>query len=517
MKSVVIAQRRGAVSRLLSMLVIASMLFGCNNTGSDSGAPAALPVAGKLLLNGVTIVSTVDGRLTPNMSILMERGRIERIAPVGSLTDASAETIDAAGKFVVPGYVDMHVHVLGHADLPANLKLMLANGITGFRQMQGSDKLLEQQRSGTLPISLDAPALLALPGPLLTPFNARNTLDATVTVEEQHSAGADFIKIGLVTPDAFFAALATGKRLGIPVVGHVPAQVDVVAASQAGMHSIEHLGPDSGVLVACSSEEAALRRQIATLPAPLKGPPFKIPFADAIVTYLIKDRIINPAAGESEEQLALLRRTIDSFSEGKCRQVAAQFVANRTWQVPTLIRIRSSQLAFEAEFEHDPNLGYVSAESVASWKKVTRKYSEHLSADAKQTLRDGYALDLKLVELLDAAGVRMLTGSDVTGAGWLVPGFSLHQEFDQLEQAGLAPLRVLQMTTINAAEFLGRADDLGSVEPGRAADLVVLDANPLESVQNLHRIHAVVRAGFYRDRRYLETLKSSVAAAPGDN
>jgi imidazolonepropionase-like amidohydrolase len=104
----------------------------------------------------------------------------------------------------------------------------------------------------------------------------------------------------------------------------------------------------------------------------------------------------------------------------------------------------------------------------------------------------------------------MMAGSDAVGAGWLVPGFSLHREFDELEKAGLSPLRVLQMATRNGAEFLGRTSSMGSVEPGKDADLVLLDANPIESVQNLHRIHAVVRSGFYRDRADLEALKARV-------
>jgi imidazolonepropionase-like amidohydrolase len=101
----------------------------------------------------------------------------------------------------------------------------------------------------------------------------------------------------------------------------------------------------------------------------------------------------------------------------------------------------------------------------------------------------------------------MLAGSDV-GGGWLIPGFSLHQEFDLLAEAGVSPLKVLQMTTLNGAVFLNKETTMGTVDAGKEANLVVLDANPLDSVQNLHRIHAVIRNGHYYSQAELEALKN---------
>jgi imidazolonepropionase-like amidohydrolase len=504
------ARAPGRLRAVVLCVGIVLALSACRDTTSG-GQPVALPVAGRLVLNGVTVVDTADGSLAPGMSILADGGRIVRVAPTGTLApDASAEAVDATGKFVVPGYLDMHAHPLGEADPTGDLALMLANGVTGFRQMQGSSDLLEQRRDGTLPLTLDAPALLAMPGQILTPLNARNAEAAAATVREQAAEGADFIKVGLARPEAFFAALAEAGRSGIPVAGHVPADVDVVAASADGMRSIEHLGPANGLLVACSSDEAELRKDAPRIPGLLGGLPFRIPFADALVGFLIRDRIINPAAGAGDRELARIRRAVATYSDRKCRQAAASFAANGTWHVPTLIRLRSSQLAFEPELRDDSNLRYVDRSTVERWAEVTRRFEEELSPEDEQTLRDAYALALELVRLMDAQGVKMMAGSDAVGAGWLVPGFSLHREFDELEKAGLSPLRVLQMATRNGAEFLGRTSSMGSVEPGKDADLVLLDANPIESVQNLHRIHAVVRSGFYRDRADLEALKARV-------
>ncbi len=501
-------------SRLHSVLLVVCVLAqigGCRDAMDEHPRPISFPASGRLVLNGVTIVDTLDGSLTPEMSIVAEAGKIIRIAATGSLApDPSAQSIDATGQFVVPGYLDMHVHALGEGDPTDALALMLANGITGFRQMRGTAELLARRRAGTLAQTLDEPALLALPGEVLTPFNTGDPTQAAEVVRAQQEQGADFIKVALATSDVFSALLAEARRIGIPLAGHVPFDVDVVSASDQGIKSIEHLGPANGILVACSTDEASLRQSAPRLPSLLMEPPFAIPFADALTRYLLDDVIINPAAQTNAVELARIRRMLDTYSEEKCREIAARFVANGTWQVPTLIRIRSSQLAFEPEFRNDPDLRYVGASTRDSWERVTQKFEAKLSSKDRQILRDAYALDLELVHVLDAEGVKMLAGSDAVGAGWLVPGFSLHHEFDELAKAELSPLRVLQMATIRGAEFLGQTSSLGRVEAGKNADLVLLDANPIESVQNLHRIRAVVRAGFHRDRTYLDALMKQV-------
>jgi imidazolonepropionase-like amidohydrolase len=97
----------------------------------------------------------------------------------------------------------------------------------------------------------------------------------------------------------------------------------------------------------------------------------------------------------------------------------------------------------------------------------------------------------------------------------MAPGLTLRQEFGELAKAGLSPLKILQMTTTDPADYLGRRDSMGTVEPGRDADLVVLDANPLDSVENLHQINAVVRAGKHYSAADLAALKAKVAASAG--
>ncbi len=129
----------------------------------------------------------------------------------------------------------------------------------------------------------------------------------------------------------------------------------------------------------------------------------------------------------------------------------------------------------------------------------------------RATDREAYGRQIALTKLFDDAGVRMMVGTD---GGGQVPGQSIHQEFDELAKTGLSPLRVLQMTTLNPAEFLGRTGTMGSIEVGKNADIVLLDGNPVESVQNLHNVYGVVRAGFYYSRADLDALKARAKEPP---
>jgi Amidohydrolase family len=486
-------------------------LYGCNSTDHTTAKP---PEPEKLLLRGVTVVNTRDGSVSPHMDLSLEGGRISSIAPAGAgAPDASVRVVDAVGKFVVPGFIDMHAHPLSVKDPSGSLELMLANGITGFRQMSGSAEFLKERRDGTLPLPTDSPALLALPGSLLTPLNASSPEMAIETIRQEQVEGADFIKVVLVTPSVFFPALAEANRLGIPMLGHLPPNVDVLAASNAGMKSVEHLGPGLGILASCSTKEAQLRQQAAARPQ-LKSLPFRIPFADLIATRFTRKLILNPVAHSALADVEILQLALSTFSEEKCRVLAKQLVANRTWQVPTLIREKTAELSDSPQFRNDPNLRYVSEETVQDWIDASTAF-EHLGPRARAIFHDAYVLQLKLTKVFDDEGVLMMAGSDSSGAGWEIPGIALHQEFDELEKAGLSPLRVLQMTTLNAAEFLGKTASFGTVEAGKSADLVLLDANPIDNVQNLHKIYALVRGGLYYSPADLEALKHKVELARG--
>ena len=480
-------------------------------------APAArkrfvMPPSGRLRLERGTIVDPREGRLIPDATVVVDRGRIVAVEPAGATaSDRSGERIDASGKFVVPGFNDMHTHVLELAGPAGALALMLCEGVTGFRQMSGSPRMLEERRSQTLPVGKLAPAALELPGSLLTPFNASSEGGVAAEIATQRAQGADFVKAGLMSGSVFRAALVAARKTGIPLLGHLQDGVDAAEASDLGFRSIEHLGPGSTIWIGCSTAEAELRHELVGLPR-LRVPPFRIPFLEQLVMWRLQTLLINPAAFMSAEYVARMQRAFDTYDDAKCRALAARFAANGTWHVPTLVRLRTQELAGAPEYEKSPYLRHMSEKSIRQWRRVTKRFTA-LPPEARRTFASAYPRQLALARTLADAGVRMLTGCD--GGTLSQPGLTLQEEFAELAAAGLSPLQVLRMTTLHPAEYLGRTATMGTVEPGRDADLVLLDANPLESVANLGRIAGVVRAGFHYARPELDALRERVAQGRG--
>jgi hypothetical protein len=463
------------------------------------------------VLRDVTVVGTRDGSRTPHQDVRLEGGRITAVGATGAAPDA--EVVDGAGRFVVPGFIDMHSHVLTAAAPAAALELMLAHGITGFRQMSGTTDLLRRRRAGGLDLPALAPALLALPGELLLPVNAATAQAAAAEVARQAAEGADFIKVAMVTADVLGAVQRRAAEVGIPIAGHLPAGIDPRVASRDGMRCVEHLGPGVALLSACSTEEEQVRAAALAAPGP-RIPSVRLPFLDRLVQRALSRLTVNPLQRAKPATVANLRRAVDTFDEDKARELGRRFAADGTWQCPTLIRVRTQQMCDSADFRDDPDLRYMSARTAASWEKAGRAFARFSAAD-HVTFAALYRRQLQLVRLFAEEGVPVLAGTDCVGAAWVIAGPSLHREFDELASAGLDPLTVLQTATLNPARFLGREDELGTVEPGRAADLVLLDADPTLDVENLHRVSGVVRAGTPYSAADLAAMKAAVAAGPG--
>jgi imidazolonepropionase-like amidohydrolase len=216
--------------------------------------------------------------------------------------------------------------------------------------------------------------------------------------------------------------------------------------------------------------------------------------------------VINPVLLQKPAAAELIADADRTFNDEKARALARVFAADQTWHCATLIRLRTQQFGDDPIYRDDPNNRFASTATLKGWRKAARKYASRPEA-MRGAYRNLYDRQLQMVRIFDEEGVPLMAGSDAGGSGWEIPGFALHQEFDQLAAAGLSPLRILQMTTVNAAEFLGRTDTMGTVETGKAADIVLLQANPVDDVANLHDIAGVVRAGRYHSA---ETLASTV-------
>ena len=465
----------------------------------------------RLIVADVTVVDPRDGSLSPQQAVWIESGQIRRVTSAEMLkSEPTATVVNASGKYVVPGFLDMHTHCMQDSDPGHGLSLMLTYGITGTRQMAGTPALLTQRREGKLNFGPDTPELLAMPGDILTSANA-STPDASVAeVRRQKEQGADFIKTIFVTPKVFAASLAAASRLGLPYGGHISPGVDMVKSSKAGLRFVEHLGPIDSLLLNTSRFKPLLMLLLRLRPpAAMKlsmegmGDETRIAIANPMLLRLKLDA----------NAMSRTQRLMDSFSEGKCKKLAEAFARNGTWMCPTLIRNKTMQFADSPEFTDSPDLQYVSKENRALWSDATQQYRERLTPAFRETIQRQNDLSLRITRMFDEAGVKMTAGTDAGGGGgWLVPGVSLHQEFDLLGSAGLSPLKVLQIATCNGAEFLNRLETLGSVSEGKRADMVVLDANPLERVQNLHTLAGVVREGRYYSLERMLDLRKRVAS-----
>jgi len=452
-----------------------------------------------ILLKNVTIVDTKSGNLLKNKDILLVDGKIRTIAPTGQVAvQQDVQVIEASGKYVVPGLINMHMHVIDYPYPSENLSIMLTNGITGFRQMSGSSELLKLRKEHEFQIQDKQPAMLGMPGSVLTPVNTHSIKAAQRNVNQQKAEGADFIKIGLLSPNIFFATLSEAKRIGIPVLGHVTADANMMAASDSGFRSMEHLGLNYGGLTACSTEESGLIAIAPKEPAILHYLPA---FMEKMSMKLLQSTLMNPAVGTSDAEYQRISRIVKTFSEAKARKNAMKLIANGTWQCPTLAHLRQYQLAYLPEIKNEPGYTYDNAKREQKHIKVTEKFEKELTPQRKEILTNAYNLQLKLVKIYDEMGVKLLAGTDDQN------GKALQLEFEEFAKAGLSPLHILQTATTNAAEFLGRTADMGTVEQGKIADLVLLDANPLEDIRHLRSIQAVIRNGYYYSKEELADLK----------
>jgi imidazolonepropionase-like amidohydrolase len=471
------------------------------------GTPSS---TGEFVLRGVSVVDVAGGRRTGGQDIRISGGTITSVGAVGN--DAAGVTVvDGRGAFVVPGYVDSHAHALNDPGQVAGAyALMLANGITGFRQMSGSPKLLKDRQAGLLPAPPGAPALLAAPGALLTPLNSRTPADAVAEVRAQQEQGADFIKAAMTSHDSFLAALAEARRIGLPLSGHLPGDVDPRAAARGGMRCIEHLGPGVTVFAAACSCEAEIR----SLPVQtIKLPKLKLPGMEWVLNRVLREIVVNPAVITKPQDAHSLELADESYDEQRTAELAELFAEHQTWHCPTLIRLHTQQFPDQPEHSADPRLRFIAPGETARWRKSAAKFAA-LPDQTRQALRAHWPAELRLTKALSDAGVPLLAGTDANGAGWVIPGFALHDEFDLLADAGLAPLRILQAATSAPARFFGLGAVAGQVAPGYRADLVLLGSDPLADHKALHDITAVVRAGELWSRADLDGILDRVEAAP---
>jgi len=429
-----------------------------------------------------THVKLIDGSGSPvqeGMTVVVRDARIVEVAK-DAKAPAGAQIIDARGKYLIPGLWDMHVHEIFGNWIPEDEKitplLFVANGITGVRDMGGDLENLKGWRSRIAAGEMIGPRMV-IAGPMLDgpipqfPSSApvKDAADGRNWVDKLKDQGADFIKIqSLIPRDGYFAAAEEAKKRGIVFCGHIPDKIRATEASNAGQKSVEHL---TGVFEGCSSVEDEL---MAAPRGPGRG------------------------------------KFLSTYDPEKAKALLALFARNHTWQCPTLVWEKGEWLIERTNSGADPLAKYAPAAWRArTWPMFTEGITKGWSTDPVTDREAFVRAEMRMVKDMKKMGIGILAGTDTAAGVRVYPGFSLHQELQLLVEAGLTPMESLQAATKNAGQYLG-LDDSGTIEKGKRADLVLLDANPLESISNTQKIRSVVLNGRYFSRDDLDGLLHTI-------
>jgi imidazolonepropionase-like amidohydrolase len=452
---------------------------------------AQQPQAAVLVFTHVTVIDMTGARPRPDMTVVIEGGRITAIGRTGRVRlPRGAQVIDAAGKFLIPGLWDMHVHF---TEAERAFPLFIANGVTGVRNMGGDLDNLLRWRAEVASGKLLGPRIVTC-GPIVdgphpaaqgSVISVANAAEGRQVVDTLKRRGADCVKVyDLLPREAYFAIIDEAKKQGLPVVGHVPLSVTSVEASDAGQRSIEHLGT---ILEGASSAEAEIKRQETSSP---------------------------PVTDPSEFPRRLAARgalMLDTYDAQKASEIFAHFVRNQTWQVPTLETKWAQTYIDDLSGKDDFRLKYVPQTELQWWSPQKNFFARYRTPEFIVYRKRLFQKELELVGAMHRAGVPFMTGTDLGGA-YVFAGSSLHHELELFVQAGFTPLEALQAATRNPAIFLGLSSSEGTVERGKLANLVLLDADPLKDIRNTQRINAVVLVGKYLPKETLQRMLAGVAA-----
>lgn len=446
------------------------------------GAPGMAAQEAEMALAHVNVVDVETGDVRADQTVLIRGNRIVWTGPAArARVPAGARVVDAAGRYAIPGLWDMHVHTSREGRALHFWPQFLAYGVTGVREMGSYLDSLQYWRdrarrpgSGAPRIVYSSPMLDGDPPAWRHGYGVADSAAAVAAVDSMAALGFDFIKVYSRLPrDAYFSIARRARERGMVFAGHIPQSVTPLEASDAGQRSFEHL--DERLYMACIPGGQA--RLDAWLGARASGAP-----ADSVNAAM--RRMMEAALAGAEAET--------------CRPVLERLRANGTWITPTLAVSRGMHPS--PELMADARLRYVPAGLARRWAAERDSGEE---ADFERRIDERMA---RLVGLMQAAGVGILAGTDASDEAYVFAGSGLHDELALLVDAGLTPLQALRTATLNPARYLGAADSMGTVAAGRVADLVLLDANPLDDIRNTMRVYAVVHDGRLIDAAGRERL-----------
>lgn len=456
-------------------------------------APAALAAEqADLIIRHATVVDVEHATTRADQAVVVRGGDIVAVGDDRVIAKGwnAARRIDGKGRFLIPGLWDMHVHFGGGPELieenKALLPLYIAHGITTIRDCSGDlPEQVLQWRGEIADGSLEGPQLFSSGAKIegIKPVwkgtlevGSQADLDAAlVQLKRDH---VDFVKItdSTLTPELFLAAVRGARANGLRTSGHIPMALTVQQAVDAGISSIEHLdyAYKAGV-----KEEAAIAADFAA------------------------KRIDRAEAN---------RRLDAGFDRDTAMAAYRGFAAKGVYVTPTLNGGRILDFLDQDDHAHDPYLAYIGPKLQATyaWRIERAAKASPAQIDARHR---NYQQVAAVLPMLQQAGVTIMAGTD---AGFLnsfnYPGIGLHDELSLFVKEGLTPAQALSAATRAGPSWFGTLDRYGGVAEGKAADLVLLDANPLQDIQATRAIHAVVLRGHVYDRKALDALLAQTRA-----
>lgn len=445
------------------------------------------------ILTHVNVIDATGSPIQSNMTVVINGNRIIALGKTGKVSiPENSVTINAKGKYLIPGLWDMHVHVLfafGNSDY--RFTMCIANGVTGIREMWTKMDQMSQinlwrkrfyEQPGTIPRIGSVGTMIDGVPPIWNDSDTASTADeARLLVQKIKAAGVDFVKVySNLSREAYFAIADECKKQNIPFAGHLPYMILLKEAAEAGQRSIEHLtGNNITIYNGCDTLEQKIKKELPDSIA--TGSPF----------------------------VSLMEQGSELCDEKKAFVLFQLLAKNDIWQCPTLVIFRRYE---ENLLVDTSRLKYIPILERQRWETKTAVLIKNSTPEERDQDRKFLQRAMAIVLQMKKAGVQFLAGTDVSNH-YLYPGFSLHDELALLVEAGLTPMEALQTATINPAKFLGTTDSLGTIEKGKIADMILLDENPLTDIHNTQRINAVFVNGTYLPKEMLQQMLHEVEIA----
>lgn len=473
---------QGEKHGLKNSLILGVLLVGLWGVVTGCG-PSPDPVPeGSLVIELVAVVDVDEGAISNPKVVVIDGQRIWRIAEPGNLNLRPAATIvDGRDQYLIPGLWDMHVHAMYRGFAAQYMELMATHGITGFREMWGDLGLAARVRKEQAEGQRVAPRFV-LAGNLIDGDPPTHNGSHVATTPEEgrqlvrqlKAAGAEFIKpYDGLSKETYIAIAEEAKTVGLPLWGHVPQSVSTEEAMLAGQTSMEHLRG-----FRCSAYEEELGKVLEQ--EEFREDPWNPKWDEHFARY------------DSEWDAQLCHGKFDRLAEAGVRQV------------PTLVTTRGrTKRAFEVDRYEDPRLRWLLSSTVLGFEEHDRFGGRTVDATLIAEMDREWTKKSDLVKHLHARGTEILAGSDL-GNPWVIPGAGLHDELTLFVEAGMTPQEALASATTAPARFLGLDADLGTVREGALADLVMIRSNPLEDIEAVREIEAVVLDGDFLDRDALD-------------